>query len=280
MRGAAQRSSQCASHAFCASIALELPPLQRGALRVLDRVLDASPSGSDPAPGRGRPPPRSAGASPRRSGSAPVRRCPDGSPPLSGCPARRTGDTRRSCARPPRAAAPRSPGWSSRPPCGSSCPSTSTSSRTGTGGGTGPACRASTRPGRSPPGLLPGQELQHVEALRLPRLEPGHEALHRVVAVLEAVLLDQVLVDALRVAPELDLRSRSSSDAARRPTGSSSAGGSTPSGAGGRGGGVWPGSGSEPVATPGDFETAARTGGSSCDPPPCAGRSPDGWHRN
>jgi len=54
--------------------------------------------------------------------------------------------------------------------------------------------------------LLAGQELQHVEALRHPGPQPGDKALHRVVAVREAVPLDQILVDAHRVALELHLR--------------------------------------------------------------------------
>ena len=53
--------------------------------------------------------------------------------------------------------------------------------------------------------LFAGQELQHVETLGRACFEARHEALHRVVAVLEAVAFDQVLVDAHRVAAEPDL---------------------------------------------------------------------------
>jgi hypothetical protein len=54
--------------------------------------------------------------------------------------------------------------------------------------------------------FLARQELEHIEALRLPSPQFMHEALHRVVAVFKAVPLDQVLVNARGVAPELHLR--------------------------------------------------------------------------
>lgn len=53
--------------------------------------------------------------------------------------------------------------------------------------------------------LFSGQALQYVEALGLARLQNAHEALHRVVPMGEAAAFHQVLVDALRVAAELDL---------------------------------------------------------------------------
>src|SRR5690606_10430800 len=53
--------------------------------------------------------------------------------------------------------------------------------------------------------LLAGQALEHVEALGLTHLQAPHEALDRVVAVLEPEPVDEVLVDRLSVAPELDL---------------------------------------------------------------------------
>ncbi len=54
--------------------------------------------------------------------------------------------------------------------------------------------------------LFARQTLKHVEAFGLAHLERAHEALDRVVAVGEAVRLDQILVDALRVAAQLHLR--------------------------------------------------------------------------
>lgn len=53
--------------------------------------------------------------------------------------------------------------------------------------------------------LFPGLALQHVEALRLVRLQRAHEPLDRVVPMREAVSLHQVLINALRVVPQLDL---------------------------------------------------------------------------
>lgn len=54
--------------------------------------------------------------------------------------------------------------------------------------------------------LFAGQELQHVEALGRPRAERGDEALDRVVAGREGMGVDELLVDAHRVAAELELR--------------------------------------------------------------------------
>ncbi len=53
--------------------------------------------------------------------------------------------------------------------------------------------------------FLSGQELQDVEPHGIARLQAGNEALDRVVTMRELPCLDQVLKDALRVAPQLDL---------------------------------------------------------------------------
>ena len=126
--------------------------------------------------------------------------------------------------------------------------------------------------------LLAGQELQHVEALGRARLQRRHEALHRVVRVLEAVRLDQVLVDAHRVAAELAPAPRSRCGGARTPT-------QPPRLSRAR----MPRS--KPVAGVGEFArpgrpsrwpprgslTAVGSGGSSCDPPPSCARSRAAW---
>ena len=54
--------------------------------------------------------------------------------------------------------------------------------------------------------FFPRPALQHIEALGLAQLQRAHEALDGVVPVREAVGLDQVLVDADRVAAQLHLR--------------------------------------------------------------------------
>ncbi len=54
--------------------------------------------------------------------------------------------------------------------------------------------------------LLPRQELQHVEPLRSPRLQAGDKALDRIVAMGKPVVVDQVLIDADRIAPQPHLR--------------------------------------------------------------------------
>ena len=54
-------------------------------------------------------------------------------------------------------------------------------------------------------GFLAGLALEHVEALGVPPPQRAHEALDRVVAVRKGEPLDQILVDRLGVAPELNL---------------------------------------------------------------------------
>jgi hypothetical protein len=77
------------------------------------------------------------------------------------------------------------------------------------GGSRGPATLPPTQGGRSQTEidlrLFGRNELQNVEPLGIAPSQPGEEPLGRVVAVGELVTLDQILVDALGVAPELDL---------------------------------------------------------------------------
>ena len=51
-------------------------------------------------------------------------------------------------------------------------------------------------------GFIVGKAFQHIEAFRFSDLQPADEALDRVVLVSKSVPLDQVLVNALRVAAE------------------------------------------------------------------------------
>ena len=54
-------------------------------------------------------------------------------------------------------------------------------------------------------GFFAGGELEDVEACRGARLEAGDEALDRVVTLRETVAIDQVVVEALGIATEVDL---------------------------------------------------------------------------
>ena len=51
--------------------------------------------------------------------------------------------------------------------------------------------------------LVAGRALQPTERQRVALRDPSHEALHRTVAALEAVLADQILVDPLRAQTRL-----------------------------------------------------------------------------
>jgi len=122
--------------------------------------------------------------------------------------------------------------------------------------------------------LFAGRELEDVEAVGIALLQASDEPLDRVVAVGELVVLDQILEDALGVAPQWNLLLDP------RPMTFASGDGRARARRGLASGSRWPGwgfstaRGAEPVATLGELLPGC-SGGWSCGRRRSAARSPD-----